>query len=305
MRISIVIPTYNRAPLLEACLDALLRQRFPRSEYEIIVVDDGSTDGTVAVLEQYKQRNGNILPVTQANQGPGAARNLGIGRARAPIIAFTDDDCLPDEDWLSRIDSNFQERPELAGVGGLTRTIPERITALSHWVEDELPYSFPSCNLACSREALDVVGGFDPRLYPNEDWDLTFALQAVGELWYDPRMVVVHPPRRTSFRRLVRQMRNWATDFLLQPKHPRADARSVQRSPWRVIYYHQLFVQAALRLWRFKGWIWRRPAQFGLLLGLLLAQRTYLILPFPHFLRIRRKWSRGTDLGATPKKGRP
>jgi glycosyltransferase involved in cell wall biosynthesis len=291
MQVSVVVPTYNRAGLLARCLAALRSQTLPAETFEVIVVDDGSSDGTGELLARETSPAWNLRVVRQDNRGPSAARNSGVAAARAPIIAFTDDDCLPDPRWLERIVRNFRERPELVGLGGRTITIPEELTPLSHWVEDDLPYSFPSCNLACSREALQQVGGFDERLYPNEDWDITFALQGVGPMHYDPEMIVIHPPRPCGFWELVRGMRRWDTEFLLQHKHPREYAASVHRSPWRVIYYHQMFVQAALRLWRFRRLALRKPLAYLELIGLLLAQRAYLIALFPHFLRTRRKWA--------------
>jgi hypothetical protein len=117
-------------------------------------------------------------------------------------------------------------------------------------------------------------------------------LRRRGRLEYDPEMLVVHPPRPARFGDLVRAMRRWESEFQLANKHPEAYRRSVHRSPWRVIYYHQFFVQAGLRLWRFRRLAWREPLAFLQLLTLLAAQRAYLIRLFPQFLRAARRYPR-------------
>lgn len=117
MKISIVIPTYNRAVLLKKCLDSLVNQTHPKTDYEIIVVDDGSQDNTEAILKNFYNKI-NIVYFKQSNKGPGAARNLGIKNTKGEIIAFIDDDCTADKDWLENIDNLYKTSPDMEIIQG-------------------------------------------------------------------------------------------------------------------------------------------------------------------------------------------
>lgn len=114
MYISIVIPTHNRKDLLRRCLEAASNQDYP--DYEVIVVDDGSTDGTTEMVQREFPQVRYILQ--QPNRGPAAARNRGIEAAKGEIVAFTDDDCLVPVNFLSRLADGYRRYPGVAGVGG-------------------------------------------------------------------------------------------------------------------------------------------------------------------------------------------
>ena len=118
IRFSVVIPTCNRPEPLGACLAALGQLDFPREAFEVIVVDDGSD----RPVEEVVTRVGsplNVSVLTRANGGPASARNAAAERARGHYLAFTDDDCLPATDWLTRLDARFQQNPHHM-VGGRT-----------------------------------------------------------------------------------------------------------------------------------------------------------------------------------------
>src|SRR5690349_8782081 len=100
--VSIIIPTYNRPAPLEQCLKALSQLDYPRDRFEVVVVDDGSTISPAGIVEGFCSRL-DIRMLRQANAGPAAARNLGAQEAKGQILAFTDDDCLPDPAWLGRM----------------------------------------------------------------------------------------------------------------------------------------------------------------------------------------------------------
>lgn len=101
MQLSVIIPTYNRKESLKRLLDSLLVQNFSKKDYEILIVDDGSTDGTKQSLQLYLQRNRNIHYFSQENKGPAAARNLGIKHSKGKYILFIDDDIfIPREDFF-------------------------------------------------------------------------------------------------------------------------------------------------------------------------------------------------------------
>lgn len=135
--VSVVVSTYNRASTLPAALEALLRQSRDR-EWEVIVVDNNSTDDTAAVVRQIAERaDGRLRYAFEPRQGLSYGRNTGIGLARAPIIAFSDDDVVVAPDWIEQLVSTFEAHPEIDYVGGrvLPRWIepPPRWLTTAHW----------------------------------------------------------------------------------------------------------------------------------------------------------------------------
>ena len=102
---SVIVPTYNRKKLLEKCISSLLCQTIDRSSYEVIIVDDGGTDDTEEMIK--KKFKDSVKYFRQANSGPAKARNVGIDNSVGSIIAFTDDDCAVDKNWLYEIKKNI------------------------------------------------------------------------------------------------------------------------------------------------------------------------------------------------------
>src|SRR5581483_11882654 len=96
--ISVIVPLYNKAAFIERCLDAILNQSF--ADHEVIVVDDGSTDGSAKQVEQRAARDPRVRLVRQENRGPGSARNHGARLAQAPLLAFLDADDAWHPDYL-------------------------------------------------------------------------------------------------------------------------------------------------------------------------------------------------------------
>jgi GT2 family glycosyltransferase len=169
--VSIVIPTYARPERLRECLAALARQTLPADTFEIVVVDDGSPQPVVPP-EATMPAGPTIRIVRQPNAGPSAARNRGVQEARAELIAFTDDDCLPTPDWLESLVAAHRQCPD-ALVGSLTfngltddlfATTSQMIIDLvyEHFNANEASADFlTSNNLLCSRADYRELGGFD------------------------------------------------------------------------------------------------------------------------------------------------
>ncbi len=203
-RFSVVIPTYNRKALLRRCLEAALGQDYP--DYEVIVVDDGSTDGTG---EMVRREFPQVRYIRQEpNRGPAAARNRGIEAATGEIVAFTDDDCVVPRDWLTRLLEGFRRYPDVAGVGGF-QDPPETLISdnpiaraehtrrLQRWGEQafrevtggaEVP-GLGTNNVAYRRDVLLQVGGFDEGfpVAAGEDADLKLRIAQAGyKLLYIP-----------------------------------------------------------------------------------------------------------------------
>lgn len=169
--VSVVIPTYSRPRQLLHCLDAFCGQTMSPSEFELVVVDDGSPVPLDAIVASFQSRL-NVRLLRQANAGPAAARNYGAKSSSARLIAFTDDDCQPLPNWLEVLVSAELKHPN-ALIGGTTlnglssdifATTSQMIVDLvyEHFnAELDDAYFFASNNILCTRERLLALGGFD------------------------------------------------------------------------------------------------------------------------------------------------
>lgn len=223
--ISVVIPTYLRPQLLKRCLDALLRQDFNHNQFEVIVVDDGADAETQRVVEEAdRQSELQFRYLSQPRRrGPAAARNRGWRVATGAIIAFTDDDCIPDEHWLKSAMEAFCNGAKV--VSGHVRvpvhyppTDQERIVAMLETAE------FVTANCFCRRSVLEQVGGLDERfdIAWREDSDLQFKLLETGiSITKNQDAVIVHPCRKAPWWASLKDERKNAYDALLYKLHPR------------------------------------------------------------------------------------
>lgn len=217
--VSVVIPTYNRPGQLAACLDSLTRLDYPADRFEVVVVDDGSATPLDGVVDAVSDRV-DLRLHRQRNAGPAAARNAGAERARGVVLAFTDDDCAPEADWL---DHAARAHVTGAAIGGrsinvlddnpystasqmITNFIYERLNA------DATSARFLATNnLAVPAESFRGIGGFDTSfpLAAGEDRKLCDDLRQAGvRLVYDDAMVVRHA-HPLGFRGYVRQHFNY------------------------------------------------------------------------------------------------
>jgi glycosyltransferase involved in cell wall biosynthesis len=222
--ISVVVATHNRARLLPRLVDALAGQE-GAGAFEVVVVDDGSTDDTWAVLQDLAARHPFLVPVRQVpNAGPAAARNRGWRAACAELVAFTDDDCVPQPGWLHAL------RAALADVDiAQGRTVPdprdaERLGPFGRTLEvtAELGY-YQTCNMAYRRDALERVGGFDERFRrpSGEDTDLAWRLKERGaSSLFVPNAVVHHDVRPSSLSVHLRDTWRWGDCVLTVREHP-------------------------------------------------------------------------------------
>ncbi len=231
-RISVVMATYKRPRLLARCLDALLAQTLPGDAYEIVVVDDGRTEDTRELVSDYAirsaARGGPELRYlqSQGTRGPAGARNRGWRAARGALIAFTDDDTIPDPDWLAQGEAAMAVRGRVAAWGRVHVPLPEQLTDNARNTAGLENAVFVTANAFVRTEALEAVGGFDERYERawREDTDLYFALldaypheRAVVAA---PQALVVHPVREAPFLVSIGQQANMAFDALLWKKYP-------------------------------------------------------------------------------------
>jgi GT2 family glycosyltransferase len=229
LRVSVVIATHERPRLLLRCVRALLHQNLPAHAYEIVIVDDGSgelahtaTLRALASLGASRRRPGVRYLHQSRNRGPASARNVGWRTARAPVIAFTDDDTLPHPDWLReglRAVGNGAD----AIAGRIDVPLPEAPTDYERDAAGLAHAEFATANCFVRRAALEAIGGFDERFRSawREDTDLEFSLRAHGAVVArSPDACVVHPVRPAGFGVSLRQQRKVVFDALLYKKFP-------------------------------------------------------------------------------------
>ena len=224
-RISVVVCSYNGSRTLRDCLEGLRAIEYP--DFEVIVVDDGSTDATSAIAQEYCCRL-----VRTENRGLSSARNTGIEAATGEIVAFTDDDARPDPHWLHYLAEAFRHGPD-AAVGG-----PNIVPAGDAWVaqcvaaspggpahvllSDREAEHIPGCNMAFRKSALQTIRGFDVRFRTaGDDVDLCWRLADRGmKLGFHAGAMVWHH-RRPSVRTFWRQQVGYGrAEALLEAKWP-------------------------------------------------------------------------------------
>ncbi len=225
MRFSVIIPTHNRRDTLLRCLEALARQRLDHNQFEVIVVDDGSTDDSAKAMRE------RAFPFTlqvceQSNGGASRARNRGGEEAKGEYLAFTEDDVLPDDRWLERAESHLLEDSSIDVLEGKTVTGSANASVRRY----DLPGipSFIPCNLFVRTSTFRATGGYDPEffdgqkhLYFREDADLGFRLLDMGARVAIARDVIVsHPQQFTTLGDVFRHVRRYVFDPLLYRKHP-------------------------------------------------------------------------------------
>lgn len=201
--ISIIVPVYNSEKTIRECLDSLLNQDF-KEEYEIILVDDGSEDNSIEIIEEYFKRVDKLALLKSEHRGPAVARNLGANNARGDILLFTDADCVADKNWIIEMTKSF-ERKEIVGVQGRYCTKQEVVIAKFAQYEIEDRYDrmkkseyidfIGSYSAAYSRDVYLSEGGFNESftIASGEDPDLSYRLASKGfKMVFNERAIVYH-----------------------------------------------------------------------------------------------------------------
>lgn len=243
LAVSVVIPTRGRPALLERCLHALCRQTLAPARFEIVVVDDGPSGDTRTVVHDFAGRaaaHGLAIHYLASTgpHGPAAARNRGWKHARSQIIAFTDDDTQPDENWL-KAGLQALETGIDAVTGKVVMPLPDAPTDYELDASGLAHSEFVTANCFCRKAILTRLGGFDERfpLAWREDSDLQFRmLQAGGRIVHAPEAVVVHLIRPAGWGVSLRQQRKIMFDALLYRKHPALYRSRIRKAP-RWDYY--------------------------------------------------------------------
>jgi glycosyltransferase involved in cell wall biosynthesis len=246
-RFSVVISTYQHPALLLKCLDALGRQRLPRHQFEVIVVDDGNSSSTATAVSLFTRQiaqSGIPLEVRYLPQptqrGLAAARNRGWKAARGQIIAFTDDDCIPQPDWLSSALVSFERGAQVA-TGQLRLTLPgstRQFDPKSLCIETG---EFISANCFCRKSALERVGGFEEAYNSawRQDSDLQFNFIQTGiQISQCPEAVVVHQMHEMPWYTSLANERKSRYDALLYKRHPSLFRQRIETNRSLILEYY-------------------------------------------------------------------
>jgi GT2 family glycosyltransferase len=216
--LSVVVPTYNRRDSLRVTLEGLQAQTYPVDRIEVIVVSDGSTDGTDAFLNDFASRSSlRIRPILQENAGPSRARNRGIREATGDIVILIDDDVEPAPDFLAAHAAHHAKASDVVVIGPMSPD-PARRAQEPCWIawehamlekqyeafrtgvwESAGPNHFYSGNASLRREHLLAVGGFDETFTRQEDVEMAYRLQDKCQVrfLFDPSAAGIHRPQRT------------------------------------------------------------------------------------------------------------
>ena len=277
--VSVIVATHNRASRLRETLEVLLAQKTPASlGWEILVVDNGSTDGTLEVFRTMAMRApGRLRYVSEPRLGKSRAVNAGIAVARGAVIALTDDDVSPADDWVATA-ATVLDRRGVDGAGG--RILPRWEAEPPSWLVGNrrlldylaimdfdrpamLPVpvgSYPQvwgANMVYRRTALQALGGFDTALGPvggrrfcDEDVDIVRRmLQSGREMAYDPALTVFHRVPRARLRRAYfrRVMWDMGEGKALAAADPPSGPRLLGVPRWRFRFLGRLVVRSTLR----------------------------------------------------------
>jgi len=195
IKYSVIIPTYNRSRFLLNALNSIVKQTIPSDQYEIIVIDDGSTDDTEQTVASYKRQVARpeirYFKITKSSHV--IAKNFGIRQSRGEILFFTDDDCIVPENWIEMLAESYKKYPDIAGSGGWyippknedrffqkTGHLLDRLYNFPHYnSEFKIIDTFPTCvalipNASYKKIIFEEIGGFDETTSYIEDVELKY-----------------------------------------------------------------------------------------------------------------------------------
>jgi len=155
--VSVIVATYNRSDVVRGAVESLMNQDSRGTSYEVIVVDNNSTDETGRTLEEVCTKYENLSWHFEPQQGVSYARNRGIAAARAPILAFTDDDIKPASDWVASVSEGFKRFPEADCIGG--KVLPETRTEFPLWLTSKHWTPLALLDMGEEPVVLDVLNG--------------------------------------------------------------------------------------------------------------------------------------------------
>ena len=259
--VSVAVSTHGRAELLPNLLRGLAQQSLDPDTFEVVVVDDGSPDGTAACLESLAGDMPFCLRILRhgRNRGAAAGRNTAWRAARAPVVAFTDDDCVPAPRWL---EEGLAAIEPGHFVVGRTAPDPAELHLLDRPFSRSLtvdgPRFFETCNVFYHRADLEASGGLDESFSTGEDTDLGLRMVESGRVpRWAPDALVHHRVRPGDLRAHLREARRWVDLPLVLRRHPGRRRELVHRRlfwkrthPPTVVALAGLGLAVTTRSWR-------------------------------------------------------
>ena len=221
-KVSIIIPAFNEEKMIGQCLQSLLVLNYPKNKYEILVVDNNSTDATAKIIQKYE-----VSYLKEKRPAPAAARNLGIKKAKGEIVAFMDADCVVDKNWLINLIKGFHPNTKIAGVGGDIRALTHK-NLIEKWADvflfnhkfTKIPFLITG-NCAYKTEVVKKVGLFNPSFRYGEDVDLSWRIFSLGyQFAYAPKAIVYHQVPKSLGQLLKKYFINGCAQTKLLAKHP-------------------------------------------------------------------------------------
>lgn len=253
--LSVVIPTFDRLDRIRRVLEALSRQDYSRDDYEIIVISDGSTDGTNEYLASLSE-TGEVRPIFQSNQGPAAARNRGVAAAQGTFIVFIDDDVVPVSHLLAEHERMHTENPrDVAVIGPLLTPKDFKLLPWVEWEQEMLVKQYEAMkrgdwkptarqfytgNASVRRELLVEVGGFDEGFRRAEDVEFAYRLADKG-------IDFVFSPAAVGFHYAERSYKSWSEAAYTYGRNDAVFSRDPKRN-WLVPVIREEFGQRKLAL---------------------------------------------------------
>ena len=272
--LSVIIPSFNRKQEIQELLASLEKQDLSANQFEVILVDDGSNDGTAEWIEEFQNSSEmNIRLFRQNHQGPGAARNKGMENAKGDVFVFIDSDCTAPPDWLKTIKNAFDCDPALKAFGGrddAQSDFPTLLLAINYSMtsflttggmrggkKKRLAKFYPrSFNMGLHRDLYEKIGGFGS-LRHGQDIEFSNRIIKSGEKVAYLRNAVVFHKRRTSLIKFFRQVFNWGVARINLYKIDKNMLEPLHFAPAIGFWFVVLFTLCAIIFPTvFSVWIW-------------------------------------------------
>ncbi|MDI6765238.1 MAG: glycosyltransferase [Bacteroidota bacterium] len=199
--VSIIVPVFNSSCTLDLCIQALLNQNYPKSNYEIIMVDNNSTDDSVDIIKKYPVS----LYFEKKKQTSYAARNQGIKNSKGEILCFTDSDCITDNNWIAELVKCFSE-PNIGGIGGPILAY-EPTTQVEKYIDENslvthskkthfLPFA-ATANAAYRRIIFEEAGLFEDKFITGSDMEMSWRMQSKTHfsMGFTEKAIIFHKHR--------------------------------------------------------------------------------------------------------------
>lgn len=210
MSVSVIITTFNRSLLLHRLLSGLANQTFPKDNFEVIVVDDGSTDDTVSICINMLTVLPNLVLIRmETNSGQSRSAVRGIAQSKGDKLLFTDDDCIPDQDWVEKLQQSLSEHPIVAGAIRTPindyKVVVENISEFHPFLvghHSRVVSFIAGANMGYRKEVFDTISSFKPG-YAIPDMELILRARECGfPIFFNSKAIVTHDQRRGNFSKI-------------------------------------------------------------------------------------------------------